>query len=90
MSVYRRGSQVALDIAANAFLLRMVRNIAGSLRRVGLGEEDADYLARLIALKDRTCAAPTAPAAGLYLVEVRYPDFDVAYRPPPTLEFVAP
>ena len=88
VSVYRRGPQVALDIAANAFLLRMVRNIAGSLCRVGRGEENADYLARLITLKDRTCAAPTAAASGLYLVNVSYPDFDAAYRPPPTLEFV--
>ncbi|MDE0055299.1 MAG: tRNA pseudouridine(38-40) synthase TruA [Gammaproteobacteria bacterium] len=85
-SVYRRGHQVVLDIAANAFLLRMVRNIAGSLRRVGLGREDAGYLARLLACRDRTTAAPTAAAEGLYLVRVSYADFDVAYRPPPTLE----
>ncbi len=85
-SVYRRGRQVVLDIAANAFLLRMVRNIAGSLRRVGLGQEDAGYLARLLAGRDRTSAAPTAAAEGLYLVRVSYADFDVAYRPPPTLE----
>ena len=85
-SVFRRGNQVVLDIAANAFLLRMVRNIAGSLRRVGLGEEDSGYLARLLACRDRTRAAPTAAAGGLYLVQVKYPDFDAAYRPPPTLE----
>ena len=87
-SVYRRGSQVILDIAANAFLLRMVRNIAGSLRVVGLGAEDHGYLARLLACKDRTRAAPTAAAQGLYLVQVGYSDFDLAYRPPPTLEIV--
>lgn len=85
VSVYRRGPQVVLDITANAFLLRMVRNIAGSLLRAGLGEEDAGYLARLLASKDRTKAAPTAAADGLYLVQVRYPDFDIAYRAPPTL-----
>ncbi len=85
VSVYRRGPQVVLDVAANAFLLRMVRNIAGSLRRVGLGEEDTGYLARLLACKDRTKAAPTAAAAGLYLVQVGYPDLDIAYCPPPTL-----
>ena len=85
VSVYRRGPQVVLDITANAFLLRMVRNIAGSLLRAGLGEEDAGYLARLLASKDRTKAAPTAAADGLYLVQVGYPDFDIAYRAPPTL-----
>lgn len=85
VSVYRRGAQVVLDITANAFLLRMVRNIAGSLRRVGVGEKDAGYLARLLAHKDRTRAAPTAAAEGLYLVQVSYPDLDIAYRPPPTL-----
>ena len=87
-SVYRRGPQVVFDIAANAFLLRMVRNIAGSLRRVGLGAEDTGYLARLLACKDRTRAAPTAAAEGLYLAQVSYLEFDLAYRPPPTLEIV--
>ena len=88
VSVFRRGPQVVLDITANAFLLRMVRNIAGSLRRVGRGEEDAGYVARLLAMKDRTAAAPTAAAEGLYLVQVRYADLDVDYRPPPTLASV--
>ena len=90
VSVYRRGPQVVLDIAANAFLLRMVRNIAGSLRRVGSGEEDDGYVARVLAMRDRTAAAPTASADGLYLVQVSYPDFEVDYRPPPTLELVSP
>ena len=86
--VSRCGPQVVFDIAANAFLLRMVRNIAGSLRLVGLGAEDPGYLARLLACKDRTRAAPTAAAGGLYLVQVSYLEFDLAYRPPPTLEIV--
>ena len=77
-----------IDIAANAFLLRMVRNIAGSLRLVGVGAEDAGYIGRLLACKDRTKAAPTAAADGLYLVRVSYADFEVAYRPPPTMEIV--
>jgi tRNA pseudouridine38-40 synthase len=65
---------VYVDIRANAFLHHMVRNIVGSLLLVGSGEQPVGWIAELLALKDRTRAGPTAPADGLYLVEVQYPD----------------
>lgn len=65
---------VYIDIEANAFLHHMVRNIVGSLLKVGSGEKPASWMAELLALKDRTRAGPTAPAQGLYLVAVQYPD----------------
>jgi len=63
-----------IDIRANAFLHHMVRNIVGSLLKVGTGEQQLAWMAELLALKDRTQAGPTAPAQGLYLVAVQYPD----------------
>jgi tRNA pseudouridine38-40 synthase len=81
--VWRRGSLVVIDIQANAFLHHMVRNIAGSLMAVGSGRQPAGWLGHLLAGRDRTRAAETAPPDGLYLVAVGYPaDFDL----PPTPE----
>ena len=65
---------VYIDISANAFLHHMVRNIVGSLLKVGTGERPAGWIAELLAARDRTLAGPTAPAEGLYLVAVQYPD----------------
>ena len=74
VSVSRAGGFVIIDITANAFLLHMVRNIAGSLWEVGLGRQPVAWLSDLLKLRDRSLAAPTAPPDGLYLVDVRYPD----------------
>lgn len=73
VSVIRRGDLVVVDIRANAFLHHMVRNIVGSLLAVGAGRAAPGWLAQLLEGRDRTLAADTAPAAGLYLVEVEYP-----------------
>ena len=73
VSVFRRGQLVVVDIKANAFLHHMVRNIAGSLMSVGSGAKAPDWIAELLAGRDRTLAADTAPPDGLYLVEVEYP-----------------
>lgn len=71
--ISRDGDLVTLRIEANAFLHHMVRNIVGSLVRVGLGEAAPDWLGELLAGRDRKLAGMTAPAAGLSLVSVRYP-----------------
>lgn len=73
LDVSRRGDLVIIDIKANAFLHHMVRNIAGSLMEVGLGRQPPEWIGQLMAGRDRSVAAATAPAAGLYLVEVEYP-----------------
>lgn len=77
ISVARRGGLVILDVTANAFLLHMVRNIAGSLWQIGLGRRAPGWLGELLAGRDRNRAAPTAPPQGLYLVDVRYPHLDL-------------
>lgn len=72
--VVRQGDQVDIEVEANAFLYHMVRNIAGSLIAVGLGERPVDELARLLSVRDRRQAAMTAPPQGLYFCGVRYPE----------------
>ncbi len=71
--VQRFGSCIYVDIKANAFLHHMVRNIVGSLLAVGRGDQPVQWMAELLALRDRTQAGATAPAAGLYFVHVDYP-----------------
>jgi tRNA pseudouridine38-40 synthase len=76
VNVHRCASLVVLDIQANAFLLHMVRNIAGALWEIGLGRRQADWLADVLEARDRTLCSPTAPAQGLYLTDVSYPGQD--------------
>ncbi len=78
ISVERKGDFVFIDIKANAFLHHMVRNIAGTLFQIGLSQKPVEWVAELLALQDRTKAAPTGPASGLYFVNAFYPDeFDI-------------
>ncbi|MFV0549922.1 MAG: tRNA pseudouridine(38-40) synthase TruA [Limnobaculum xujianqingii] len=74
LNVTRQGAYVVVDIKANAFVHHMVRNIVGSLLEVGCGNQDEHWIAELLAAKDRTLAAATAKAEGLYLVDVDYPE----------------
>lgn len=71
--VWRQAHFVVVDIKANAFLHHMVRNIVGSLLEVGSGSRPVNWIADLLAARDRTLAAATASAEGLYLVAVDYP-----------------
>lgn len=73
IQVTRRDDFLYLDIRANAFLHHMVRNIAGVLMCVGQGEQAPDWVREVLLQRDRTRAAVTAPAHGLYLVGVSYP-----------------
>ncbi|CNH87599.1 tRNA pseudouridine synthase A [Yersinia massiliensis] len=74
IKVTRHGAYIVVDIKANAFVHHMVRNIVGSLIEVGAGNQDINWMAELLALKDRSRAAATAKAEGLYLVSVDYPE----------------
>jgi tRNA pseudouridine38-40 synthase len=74
VAVQRVDDFIYVDIVANAFLHHMVRNIVGSLLKVGAGERPVAWMAELLALRDRTVAGMTAPAAGLYFVYVDYPE----------------
>jgi tRNA pseudouridine38-40 synthase len=70
--VERVGDRLIFDFEANAFLHHMVRNLVGSLVYVGQGRHPPEWIGELISSQDRTQAAPTFAAAGLYLVGVRY------------------
>lgn len=72
IAVARAGELLSIEIEANAFLLHMVRNIVGSLLEIGSGERPAGWLGEVLASRDRTLAGATAPAQGLYLVDVGY------------------
>jgi tRNA pseudouridine38-40 synthase len=73
LSVARAGEWVSIDVTANAFLHHMVRNITGLLLSVGTGDSPPARVGSVLAGRDRTASAATAPADGLYLVAVRYP-----------------
>lgn len=72
--VSRFNQYVVVDIKANAFVHHMVRNIVGNLIEIGQGNKDENWMAELLAAKDRTQGAATAKPNGLYLVEVDYPE----------------
>jgi tRNA pseudouridine38-40 synthase len=72
LDVARRGDYVIFEACANAFLHHMVRNIVGSLIYVGKGAHAPEWLAAVLAGRDRARAAPTFEAAGLYLSAVEY------------------
>ncbi|TAK56222.1 MAG: tRNA pseudouridine(38-40) synthase TruA [Gammaproteobacteria bacterium] len=74
IQVLAHGPFVTIEVTANAFLHHMVRNIAGALLAVGAGDRPPAWVATVLAGRDRGHGGITAPAAGLYLVDVRYPD----------------
>lgn len=82
--VTRQNDFVFLDIEANAFLHHMVRNIVGVLLKIGSGLREPEWMKEVLLAKSRRAAAETAPADGLYLTKVTYPDqypFPLANQP---------
>lgn len=73
--VERQGWCVTLGFRADAFLYRMVRNLVGSMVRVGIGDWPPARLGELLAAGERRLAAATAPAHGLYFTDAVYDDF---------------
>ncbi len=65
---------LVVRVIGNAFLHSMVRAIVGSLVEVGTGRRSAAWLAGALAACDRSAAGPTAPAEGLTLWHVTYPE----------------
>jgi len=70
----RRGAEVLITVAANAFLYRMVRNLVGTLVAIGRGAVPPEALLEICDSRRRDrCSAP-APASGLTLMRVDYPE----------------
>lgn len=74
ISVLRRDELLEISVRANAFLHHMVRNIAGTLLAVGAGDRPVEWVASVLAARDRTLAGVTAPPQGLYFAGVEYPE----------------
>ena len=72
LDVSREGDVIAFDVRARSFLHHQVRNFVGTLKLVGEGKWTAADVTVALAQKKRAAAGPTAPAEGLYLVEVTY------------------
>jgi tRNA pseudouridine38-40 synthase len=68
----RRGEQLIYRVRGSGFLHHMVRNAVGILIEVGRGNLTPDDIDRILEAKDRSAAGPTAPARGLFLVQVEY------------------
>lgn len=74
IAVERSGDCLWVEICANAFLHHMVRNIVGTLLAVQGETDPAAAMAAILASRDRRMAGATAPACGLYLWRVDYPE----------------
>lgn len=87
ITVNRDRDTLIIDITANAFLHHMVRNIVGVLMAVGSGRKPKHWVKEVLDAKDRRLGGETAPAYGLYLVQVQYPKHFALPRLPigPTL-----
>jgi tRNA pseudouridine38-40 synthase len=66
------GEEIHIRARARSFLHHQVRNMAGTLKLVGLARWQPDDVARALAARDRRAGGPTAPADGLTLIAVRY------------------
>lgn len=65
---------ISFRISGNGFLYNMVRIIAGTLIKVGLGVYPPEYVKDIIEARDRNAAGPKAPAKGLTLINIKYED----------------
>ena len=69
---HRHDNLLIYRITGNGFLHHMVRNLVGTFVEVGSGRLPPEAIPRILAARYRSAAGPTAPARGLFLVEVEY------------------
>ncbi len=72
LDIVADGPRIDIWISADGFLYNMVRSIAGTLIKVGLGRTPPDAVAAVLESRDRAAAGPTAPPQGLCLMGVAY------------------
>jgi tRNA pseudouridine38-40 synthase len=66
-------SKIIFTIKADRFLRNMVRSIVGTMVDIGTGKTDIAGLEEILNAKDRCRAGKSAPAKGLFLVDIEYP-----------------
>lgn len=72
LRVAKRGSQISIDITADGFLYKMVRNIVGLLIEAGQGKQSNSSITSILRDRNRQAAGVAAKAHGLYLLRVKY------------------
>ncbi|MEM6638166.1 MAG: tRNA pseudouridine(38-40) synthase TruA [Pseudomonadota bacterium] len=68
------GSEIVARFRARSFLHHQVRSIIGTLERVGAGAWPAERVRDALVAADRAACGPVAPADGLVLTGVSYPE----------------
>jgi tRNA pseudouridine38-40 synthase len=68
----RQGDELVYTVKGSGFLHHMVRNLVGTFILVGKGTLQLSDLSRILEARNRSAAGATAPASGLYLVNVEY------------------
>ena len=76
LHVEKAGDLLTISVTGNGFLYNMVRILAGTLLKVGSGQIQPEDIPGILEAKDRKAAGPTAPAKGLTLMEIRYPEYE--------------
>jgi tRNA pseudouridine38-40 synthase len=64
--------QLIFQFTGDGFLRNMIRNLVGTLLEAGRKKLSVEEFADILQARDRTMAAATAPAHGLFLKEVLY------------------
>ena len=72
IDIYNDGREIQITVHGSGFLYNMVRIIAGTLIEVGKGERKPEDMKCILDSRDREQAGVTAPAQGLFLLEVEY------------------
>ena len=72
IAIKKEGDLMTIDVTADGFLYKMVRNIAGTLLAVGAGQLPLNEVPKILRAKNRQRAGDTAPAEGLCLMAVKY------------------
>ncbi len=72
ITITKQDDNILLDIKANAFLHHMVRNIVGTLLKIGKGERPVEWIQEVLDSKDRKEAGATAQPQGLYFIKAFY------------------
>ena len=68
----REAAHLTYRVEASSFLRHMVRTMVTTMVEVGHGKMEPDFVAELLARRERSMAPAAAPPQGLFLVEVRY------------------
>ncbi len=74
VTISREGDAILIDVVGGGFLKNMVRVIVGTLVEIGRGRFTPEHISWLLQNGDRKKAGATAPACGLCLIKVYYPE----------------